>query len=249
LVQTARQHWRLLAISGSLNLLEALSEGVTLAVMFAAIGLLGTAATPGWLAWLGWQPLALFLALMALAVLLQGLQSLMRYGNAVAVGLFAARCRARITRALHRQILRFSFACASRYRVGDLVSHATLGPEAVEKQITTSAQLVVHGLMAIAYLAVLVVLSPWLLLGALLMGALLAAVQRQVLPRLRHRAHQLSAAMVAGDGSCPGSLQFCCSCRCNQPWRWCPAIATASVRVMRWRCAFWIRGRPNWQGR
>lgn len=196
-MQTARRHWRLLAISGSLNLLEALSEGVTLAVMFAAIGLLSTAATPRWLQWLGWQPLALFLALMALAVLIQVLQSLMRYCNAVAVGLFAARCRARITTALHRQILRFSFACASRYRVGDLLSHATQGPEAVEKQITTAAQLLVNLLMASAYLVVLVLLSPWLLLGALLMGGVLTTVQQRLLPRLRQRSHQLSSAMVA----------------------------------------------------
>jgi ATP-binding cassette subfamily B protein/subfamily B ATP-binding cassette protein MsbA len=197
IAQTARSQWKLLALSGGLNLADALGEGATLAVMYGAIRLLSTGSQPQPLASLGLASPLLFLVFMALAVLLQGLQSLMRYSNAVAVGLFAARCRARITTALHRQILRFSFACASRYRVGDLVSHATLGPEAVEKQITTSAQLLVNLLMAIAYLVVLVLLSPWLLLGALLMGGVLAAVQRQVLPRLRQRAHQLSAAMVA----------------------------------------------------
>ena len=178
-------------------MLEALNEGLSLALIFVAVRLLGGAAPPPLLALVPLQPRQQFLLLIALAVLLQGLQSLMRYGNAVAVGLFAARCRARITTALHRQILRFSFACASRYRVGDLVSHATQGPEAVEKQITTGAQLLVNLLMAIAYLVVMVLLSPWLLLGALLMGGVLAAVQRQLLPRLRRRAHQLSAAMVA----------------------------------------------------
>jgi ATP-binding cassette subfamily B protein/subfamily B ATP-binding cassette protein MsbA len=196
-IQTARSNWLLLAGSAGLNLLEALNEGLSLALIFVAVRLLGGAAPPPLLALVPLQPRQQFLLLIALAVLLQGLQSLMRYGNAVAVGLFAARCRARVTAALHRQILRFSFACASRYRVGDLVSHATQGPEAVEKQITTGAQLLVNLLMAIAYLVVMVLLSPWLLLGALLMGGVLAAVQRQLLPRLRQRAHQLSAAMVA----------------------------------------------------
>jgi len=196
-IQTARSNWLLLAGSAGLNLLEALNEGLSLALIFVAVRLLGGAAPPPLLALVPLQPRQQFLLLIALAVLLQGLQSLMRYGNGVAVGLFAARCRARITTALHRQILRFSFACASRYRVGDLVSHATQGPEAVEKQITTGAQLLVNLLMAIAYLVVMVLLSPWLLLGALLMGGVLAAVQRQLLPRLRQRAHQLSAAMVA----------------------------------------------------
>ncbi|MEB3173014.1 MAG: ABC transporter ATP-binding protein, partial [Cyanobacteriota bacterium] len=197
LAQTARSQWRLLAFSASLNLVEALSEGITLAVMFAAIRLLSSGAPPPLLRGLDLAPRALFLVLLLLAVALQATQSLMRYSNAVAVGLFAARCRALITTALHRQILRFSFSCASRYRVGDLVSHATQGPEAVEKQITTASLLLVNGLMAVAYLVVLVLLSPWLLLGALLMGGGLLAVQRQLLPRIRQRAHQLSAAQVA----------------------------------------------------
>ncbi len=195
--ETARSQWKLLLLSGGLNLLEATSEGLTLAVMFAAIGLLSSGVAPAPLVGFGLAPTHLFLALMGLAVLLQGLQSLMRYGNAVAVGLFAARCRALVTNALHRQILHFSFACASRYRVGDLVSHATQGPEAVEKQITTAAQLVVNVLMALAYLLVLVLLSPWLLLGALAMGGGLVALQRHLMPRIRQRAHQLSAATVA----------------------------------------------------
>ncbi|MEB3172408.1 MAG: ABC transporter ATP-binding protein [Cyanobacteriota bacterium] len=196
LQETARSQWTLLALSGSLNLLEALGEGITLALMFAAIRLLSSGVPPQ-LAVLGLPTEQLFLLLMGLAVALQGLQSLMRYGNAVAVGLFAARCRAQITAALHRQILRFSFACASRYRVGDLVSHATQGPEAVEKQITTAALLLVNAVMAVCYLVVLVLLSPWLLLGAGLMGGGIVAVQRSLLPRIRRRAHQLSAANVA----------------------------------------------------
>ena len=53
---------------------------------------------------------------MAAAVLAQGLQSLMRYGNKVCVGYFAARCRASITALIHRQVLSFSFPCASHGR-------------------------------------------------------------------------------------------------------------------------------------
>jgi ATP-binding cassette, subfamily B, bacterial MsbA len=197
LLQTARSQWKLLLFSGGLNLLEAVGEGMTLAVMFGAIRLLSGGAPPALLAGLGLPTQQLFLLLMAMAVALQGLQSLMRYGNGVAVGLFAARCRARITAALHRQILRFSFACASRFRVGDLVAHTTHGPEAVERQIITAAQLVVNGLMALAYLLVLVLLSPWLLIGAGLMGGGLVALQQQLMPRIRQRAHQLSAVTVA----------------------------------------------------
>lgn len=196
LMQTARSQWKVLTLSGGLNLLEALSEGFTLVVMFAAIRLLSEGSPPSPLAALGLPLQQLFLLLMAVAVALQALQSLIRYGNAVAVGWFAARCRALVTTALHRQILRFSFACASRFRVGELLAHATQGPEAVEKQISTASQLLINALMASAYLIVLVLLSPWLLLGALLMGGGLVALQQQLLPRIRRRAHQLSEVTV-----------------------------------------------------
>ena len=195
--QTARSQAPLLSVGAGLNLLEACSEGASLAVLYGGIRLLSSAQVPSALDWLRLPADRLFVVLLVAAVALQALQSLLRYGNAVVVGLFAARCRAQITAALHRQILGFSFACASRYRVGDLISHLGQGPEAVEKQITTAAQVLVHGLMAVAYLVVMVLLSPWLLLGALLMGGTMVSLQRQLLPRIRQRAHQLTTSNVA----------------------------------------------------
>ena len=72
---------------------------------------------------------------MAAAVLAQGLQSLMRYGNKVCVGYFAARCRASITALIHRQVLSFSFPCASHYKVGELTNFCIrLAPAAVQSR-------------------------------------------------------------------------------------------------------------------
>ncbi len=195
--QTARSQARLLTLGAGLNLLEACSEGFSLVVLYGGIRLLSAGEPPAPLAWLALPTETLFVLVLLVSVVLQALQSLLRYGNAVLVGLFAARCRAQITTALHRQILGFSFACASRYRVGDLISHVGQGPEAVEKQITTAAQVLVHGLMALVYLGVMLLLSPWLLLGALLMGGAMVGLQRQLLPRVRQRAHQLTATTVA----------------------------------------------------
>lgn len=131
---TARQQWRLLAVNLLSSVLEALSEGATLAVVFLAVEVLtAPEATSHLLSWwpaaTSWlnalPPTALFICLLALAVLLQALQSLGRFANTVSVGTFTAECRARVTARIHSQVLRFSFPCASGTKVGDLTDYAS----------------------------------------------------------------------------------------------------------------------------
>jgi subfamily B ATP-binding cassette protein MsbA len=52
-------------------------------------------------------------------------------------------------------------------------------------EINVISGLVLTVLMGITYLVVLITLSPWLLVAALIMGGILALVQQQILPRLR----------------------------------------------------------------
>ena len=209
---TARQQWRLLAVNLGSSVLEALSEGATLAVVFLAVQVLaapeGTpfnwATNPivcRWPAAVGWlnglPPTALFISLLALAVLLQALQSLGRFANNVSVGYFAAECRARVTVRIHSQVLRFSFPCASGYKVGDLTDYASQGPEAIRTQIEQSGQLLVLLLLSATYLAVLVGISPWLLLAVVLMGGLITLLQKRLLPRIRAGSQRVAQAQVA----------------------------------------------------
>jgi ATP-binding cassette subfamily B protein/subfamily B ATP-binding cassette protein MsbA len=94
---------------------------------------------PAAASWLNTLPAtALLISLLALAVLLQGLQSLSRFANNVSVGYFAAECRARVTARIHSQVLRLSFPCASGTKVGDLTDDASQGPEAIRIQIEQS---------------------------------------------------------------------------------------------------------------
>jgi subfamily B ATP-binding cassette protein MsbA len=200
--QIARQHWRLLVVSFGGNLLEAASEGATLAVLFVAVELLTRGLAPGGsrLASLSWlqhlEPQWGFLLLLGLAVALQAMQALMRYGSQVANGYFAARCTAQVTGKIHSQVLAFSFPCASHYKVGDLTAYASQGPEAIRTQIYLLGQLVMNGLLLVAYLVVLVSLSPWLLGAAALMAGLIAAVQKQLLPGLGRQANAVLQAQV-----------------------------------------------------
>jgi ATP-binding cassette subfamily B protein/subfamily B ATP-binding cassette protein MsbA len=139
----------------------------------------------------------LFLSLLALAVLLQALQSLTSFLNQVSVGYFGARCRALVTARIHSQVLRLSYPCASGYKVGDLNDYANVGPEAIRLQIDLSSELLVLLLLSATYLAVLVGISPWLLLAVLLMGGLITLVQRQLLPRIRAGSNAVTQARVA----------------------------------------------------
>lgn len=209
---TARQQWRLLAVNLGSSALEALSQGATLAVVFLAVDVLAVPeGTPfNWATYpaLTWWPAAaswlntlpatmLFISLLALAVLLQALQSLGRFANNVSVGYFAAECRARVTARIHSQVLRLSFSCASGYKIGDLTEYASQGPEAIRIQIEQSGQLLVVLLLSATYLAVLVGISPWLLLAVALLGGLITLVQKRLLPRIRAGSRSVALSQVA----------------------------------------------------
>lgn len=155
---TARQQWRFLGVSLDTSLLQAISEGGTLALIFLAVEALGKTEAINWgsnpivsrvpvlAEWLqGFSGPVLFLLLLGAAVGLQLLQSLAQYFNSLSVDWFAARCRARITARIQSQILALSFACASSYRVGDLLDQAGQGPEAIRIEIDTLNQLLLNG--------------------------------------------------------------------------------------------------------
>jgi ATP-binding cassette subfamily B protein/subfamily B ATP-binding cassette protein MsbA len=200
--QTARKEWKVLSLGMLCNLLQAAAEGATLGVVFLAVDLLSKPAgnTIEWSSkgFLGSLPqLAaglnamprneLFLLLLGLAVLLKLLQSLAMYLGSLAMGYYSARTFSRLMAMIHSHILSFSFACASRYRVGDLLYVAGAGPGAVMNEINIVSAITLTILMMFTYLVVLLSLSPWLLVAALVMGGLLSLVQQQLLPRIRQR--------------------------------------------------------------
>jgi subfamily B ATP-binding cassette protein MsbA len=210
--QTARQQWRLIAMNLGSSLVGAFSEGGTLAVVFLGVQVLSApegapfnwASNPlvgSWpmaVAWLNALPAkTVFLSLLALAVLLQALQSLTRFLNAVSVGYFAARCQTLVTPRIHSQVLNLSFPCSSNYKVGDLTNHASTGPEAIRQQIELSSGLLVGLLMCATYLIVLVGISPWLLVAVVMMAALIGLLQKQLLPRIQVGARSVSRIKVA----------------------------------------------------
>lgn len=201
--QTARQSWPLLMTQLVCTLVLALCEGLTFAVIFRAAQLLsgsGSAAampTPGPMAVPlhgldALPPGSRFVLLLCVAVALQGLMSLARYGGGIAAGRFAARCQRQVTPAIHSHLLSLSYACASRYRVGDLVSRCTLAPVAVQVRLEEGAQVLSNLLLVGVYVAVLVRLTPALSLVAIAMGLAIGLLQGKLRPRIRGASRQLA---------------------------------------------------------
>jgi ATP-binding cassette subfamily B protein/subfamily B ATP-binding cassette protein MsbA len=81
--------------------------------------------------------------------------------------------------------------------VGDLTDYASQGPSAIRIQIEQSGQLLVLFLLSATYLAVLVGISPWLLLAVALMGGLITLLQKRLMPRIRAGSKRVTQAQVA----------------------------------------------------
>ncbi len=204
--QSARRQWRLLFITFGTGLLGSLSEGATLGVIFLAVGLMTSHSIAALaqlpvlkgLPWLNQvldsfsnsQPQVLFLLLLLVAVGLQLLMSLCNYINKVASEFFGARLYREITDLINRRILSFTYACASRYRVGDLLDYAGSGGATVQNQINLANSLVMTLLQLLIYLAILISISPWLLLVGVILALSLWLLQRKLLPRIRENAQQ-----------------------------------------------------------
>ncbi len=210
--RTALEQWKLLLLATASTLGRALLEGASLGTVFLAVDLLShdspggiswetkplISRLPALVSWLeGVEPTRLFVGLILLAVALKLAQALLQFLNSVSVGWFTARCNRRIRALIHRRITGLSFDCASGYRVGDLTELAATAPETVRREIEASNALVVQVLMGLTYLAVLITLSPWLLLAAAAIALVVLLLQKQLLPRIRRAAARLTAASVA----------------------------------------------------
>ena len=79
-----------------------------------------------------------------------------------------------------------TYPCASRYRVGDLLNTASIGPRVVESQINLFSAVFVNVVLSICYLFILVALSPWLLVAAVFLGFLLTQFQARIIPILKN---------------------------------------------------------------
>ena len=184
----------LLAVAFVSNLLAASLEGLTLGLLFLALGAMGgdLPPLPGWLADLmpGLARLAnrggqnVFLPLIGLAVGMQVLRSTLTYLNLVSVKYLSARVQTQMTETVFNRIISFSFPCSSRYKVGDLTDYISSAAFTVDRQITLWSGLLGGSLLMLAYGATLLSLSLPLSIVALGLALGLVGLQRRLLPRI-----------------------------------------------------------------
>lgn len=112
------------------------------------------------------------------------------YINSVSTAVMGARMGTEITAKLNDRVLSLTFGCASRYRVGDLLNYVGSGGSTVQKEINLANGLLMNSLQLIIYLAILVAISPWLLLVAFAMASVMQAIQKVLLPRIRRNSRE-----------------------------------------------------------
>ena len=204
IIAVAKRNWPLLVTNLTTNLCGALLEGSTLGVIYLAISVLSQGAqsekhSPIVQKVLSSIPLApgeIFITLMGMAVVLQTLLSLSNYVNKLSMAYLSARAQPQVTGKVFERIMSFTFACASGYKVGDLVMFASEAALTVDKQLEYINSFIVSLSFAAIYSVVLVGLSPWLALVAVVLALVMIQVQQQVLPRLRQAARRLNVAQV-----------------------------------------------------
>ena len=201
--QTARREWKLIVLNLFCAILQAVSEGLTLGVMFFAVEVLSKPS--GSLLLIDSYPivrtfpqvgqwvsqvsnLQAFSLLLCLAVILKLIQGGAMALGAISIGYFSNRVSRQLTSELHSHVLDYTYSCASRYRVGDLQYIIGVGGSAIVSDIKSYSNLVSNFFLLLAYLAVLIRLSSWLLIAAVFMGVVSVVVQQNLLPMLGKRA-------------------------------------------------------------
>lgn len=198
ILTAALENWKLLILNAVTSLFSACLEGGTLGIIFIAVTLLTRTEEINWNNYLlvrhvtglgdrlnGLGEERIFLGLLLVAVVAQLLVAFSNYFNSLSVGYFSANLRGQITDRVHRQVMRFSFAHASSYKVGDLVNYIVAASDAVNQQIVQLSKLLINNCLLLAYVAVMMTISVWLLFAAVMMAGLLYFLQKHLLPRIR----------------------------------------------------------------
>lgn len=202
IIAIVRQNWRLLTINLITNVFSAVLEGSTLGIIYLAVSTLSQgqqSQQSQHVKLLSAFPLTqaqLFLALLSCAVVLQILLALSSYANKLSVAYLSARAQPQVTGRVFEQIISFSFACASQYKVGDLVMFVNDAALTVNRQIQSVNDLIISFSFSSIYAVILVQLSPALALVAVLLALAVIGVQQRLLPRLRSAAFGVSSAQV-----------------------------------------------------
>jgi len=214
----ALRQWKVLTSNLIFTLIQALTEGLTLAMVYYSIEILTAKPStvyPTPLRLLNHlfkvpsisASTHLFITFLIIALCLQLIQSASRYISDVAIGYFAASTKVTVLQKIYNQITNLSFACASNYKIGDLIDNCANGPEAIRTQVEYSSQLFTGIIMCITYIVVLTKLSASLLICAAFLAIALSFVQKRLVPKITAYSTKLSNLQLELTSSIAENLQ------------------------------------------
>ena len=219
---TAIKEWKLIALNVSSSVAQAVFEAGALGVVFLTVKALASPSSAHvtifeqlpfqhFVALRGLtqqiSSTTIVLCLLSIAVFFQLLQSLAKYLNQLSTGYFAARCRAFITSQIYRQVFNLTFGCASSYKVGDLIDYVNSAQDAIRLHIDNTSLYFTGIAFSLMYLVVLVNISPWLLIGVVLILSVIWLLQNFILPRIASGAVSLTNAQVEVNARMTESFQ------------------------------------------
>lgn len=188
-----------------LNLFAAVLEGASFGFILLALSSLGsqTALQPHILpfsnaSWLAdyiarLSPEEIFTRGIILAVLTQILRSAFNYCAQIATTAMSANWQIFLQKRIYEQILRLSFSCASRYKVGDLVEYARTPATMLYPVMDHSNKALVAFLAILALIGTMFFLSPLLTVLAVGIFGVLGFMQRTIIRRLSGISKKFSA--------------------------------------------------------
>ncbi|APB34744.1 ABC-type multidrug/protein/lipid transport system, ATPase component [Gloeomargarita lithophora Alchichica-D10] len=184
-------------------------EGSTYVLIYFALSVLGDAQIRLPLVgdWLNNQPkLEIVAVLVGVALAFQVLQSALKYASNLVSSYLGTRIGIYLMQKQFGRVLGFSYPCVSRYRYGELLDYINSGGT-VSMLIQTWNRLILSMLLALAYLTVLVWISPILLFATLVVSVGLVLIQRQVIPKIEKISRQLANDSVQAGSFVVESVQ------------------------------------------
>jgi subfamily B ATP-binding cassette protein MsbA len=189
------------------SLLTAVFEGLTFGLLAVTLQILvatdsgQTAAEvvarfPSWLAPLleGWSLGSLFAVSVLAGAVCQILRALMSIRATVSSTLLAAIVQKQVQLVVYQEIMRLSFACASRFRVGNLTNYVINPSIQVGLMLNMGVTTLATAFMIVAYVLILSALSLPLFLATLILFGPLAWAQKRLLSRIQTYGQQVAHA-------------------------------------------------------
>jgi ATP-binding cassette subfamily B protein/subfamily B ATP-binding cassette protein MsbA len=173
------------------NIVAALFEGISFGLVMLALSALNGENT----SYLKYIPLSsqnLFIALILAAILFQAIRSGLNFFGQYRTLLLTLRIQEEVQARVYRQIMRLSFPCVSKYKVGDLVEYARAPSIAIPAVMDAVNKALTSSLMSIALISLMTFLSKPLTLATLTLLLLVAISQHFIIRKIVRGSKQLT---------------------------------------------------------